>query len=333
MKLNLQTILQCAPLPMNNKLISAFNLREKLDLSKTNAFRALHRREWEYLDASVDIYDKWFLIWVYGVDSRTSRYLDELSKTVVEHYKCLGGVVKFPQKNPFDKGLIGEQNIVLEAPPAWFTVQENGIDFKVTLTEKQHTGLFLDQRNNRRWVLENSHSLRVANLFCFTSSFSVAALLGGAESVHSVDITKSVLTWGEKNLALNRIQNFPPNKRAFFYCDDVREWLRRQTNKTEKDPSLLYDLIICDPPTFSSGDKKHGKFDVEKEWTTLIKTCKKISKPGGQFLFSTNFQKSDIHKLKKPLDEAFKMVKIIPPPVDFPILENAPTFTHYFLCR
>ncbi len=318
---------------MNSDLITAFNLRKKLDLSKTTAFRALHRGEWQSLDVSVEIYGNWFLIWSYQASPKSQKLLDELVELVVTTYHSLGGVIKFPQKNPHEKGLISVQKVVLEKPPTWFTVQAKGIQLEVTLTEKQHTGLFLDQRDNRRWVFENSRGTRVANLFCFTSSFSVAAILGGAESVHSVDIAKSVLKWSEKNLALNNIENLNANKRAFFYCDDVRQWLKRQENKIVKDPSLKFDLIICDPPTFASGDKKHGVFDVEKEWAALVESCKKIANPNAQFLFSTNFQNTNISKLLKPLSLTFKEVKIISPPIDFPVLKNSPIFTHYFLCR
>ena len=318
---------------MNSELNKAFNLRKNLDLSKTNTFRALHRGEWRALDASIDIYGDWFLIWVYGTAPNSQKFIDELAQATTTHFQTKGGVIKFPQKNPHGKGLITEQVVVGTAPPPWFTVQENGMLFEVTLTEKQHTGLFLDQRDNRRWVFENSRGARVANLFCFTSSFSVAALLGGAESVHSVDITKSVLSWSEKNLALNDIKNPTENKRAFFYCDDVREWLRRQMGRVAKDPSLQFDIIVCDPPTFASGDKKHGVFDVEKEWVNLVEACRKIAKPGAHLLFSTNFQKSNVNKLQKPLNETFKTVKVLAPPPDFPALPNTPTFTHYFLCR
>lgn len=317
---------------MNNELKSAFNLREKLDLSATTAFRALHRGEWQAFDASLDIYGEWFLIWAYQANSNSQKYVDELAEAAMNTFQLKGGVIKFPQKNPHEKGLISEQKTFTQTPPPWFLVKENGAQFEVTLTEKQHTGLFLDQRDNRKWVRQNSQGARVANLFCFTSSFSVSALLGDAKSVHSVDITKSVLSWSERNLVINNIENTETNKRCFFYCDDVREWLKRQVNKSQKDNSLKYDIIICDPPTFASGDKKHGRFDLEKEWEGLLDSCKKIAKPGAHLLFSTNFQKTNVAKLKRSLSSAFKEIKDLPPPIDFPKINNTSTFTHYFLC-
>lgn len=290
----------------------------------TNAFRGVHRGEWPGLDIAADIYDKWFLIWLYDDDAK----IDNVIKFLTEKYDVKGGVAQLLQKNPHERGLVKERKLFGETPPPWFIVRENGSYFEVTLTEKQHTGLFLDQRDNRKWILENSKNKRVANLFSFTSSFSVMAARGGASSVHSVDIAGSVLKWSQRNFKIN---NLNEQGKYFFYADDVRAWLNKQQKLVEKKPEYKFDIIVCDPPTFASGDKKFGKFQVEKEWENLAKACAKITNSKAQLIFSNNSQKSSDRDFETPLKSIFKRVKRLPTPPDFDSPSSNLAFTRYYL--
>ena len=79
-----------------------------------------------------------------------------------------------------------------------FIVQEAGLGFIVNLSDYLDTGLFLDHRITRQMVKEESLNKNVLNLFCYTGSFSVYAAAGGAQSVSSVDLSKTYLNWTEK---------------------------------------------------------------------------------------------------------------------------------------
>ena len=74
-----------------------------------------------------------------------------------------------------------------EAAPPQFPVHENGLSFLVRAYDGFSTGLFLDQRENRRRVRELASGKRVLNLFAYTCGFSVAAAAGGAAQTVSVD--------------------------------------------------------------------------------------------------------------------------------------------------
>jgi 23S rRNA G2069 N7-methylase RlmK/C1962 C5-methylase RlmI len=271
------------------------------NLVSTNVFRALHRGEIAELELAVDIYGKYFCAFVYGdVDKHV---ITEISK----HYGCVGGVVKYPQKDPHNAGWVKELEVVGEKPTSWFEVNENGMRFKVTLTEKQHAGLFLDQRDNRNWVKENSKDKMVANLFSYTCSFSVAAGLGGAKKIHSVDISKPFLDWGKENFELNSLNV----KDHLFFADDVRDWLKRRLKSNDK-----FDIIICDPPSFSKGAKNQKPFKVEREWPELCESIAKIMNPKGTAIFSNNLQERPDKFFKNHLQNHF-VIEEVPTQADF----------------
>ena len=157
------------------------------------------------------------------------------------------------------------------------TCRELGLKYKIDLGAGYSTGLFMDQRDNRRF-LRALKPKRVLNLFSYTCAFSLAAAAEGAETV-SVDVAKKALDWGKENFALNQIEGV--NK---FYADDVRDVLRRQQSRGEK-----YDAIVLDPPTFAR--TKQGKvFRIEDELEALIAASLPLLTADGYLLLSTNFE-------------------------------------------
>ena len=164
------------------------------------------------------------------------------------------------------------------APPslAW-PVHENGLTFLVNLDDYLDTGLFLDHRPTRLLVRERSAGKRVLNLFAYTGSFSVYAAAAGAEHVTTVDLSNTYLDWARENFKANGLD---PGEHAFV-AEDVLAWL-------EKAQASSYDLVVCDPPTFSNSKKMDATFDVQRDHPALLNQCLQLLKPDGQLLFSTN---------------------------------------------
>jgi 23S rRNA (cytosine1962-C5)-methyltransferase len=156
-------------------------------------------------------------------------------------------------------------------------VQENGIRFYVNLSDYLDTGLFLDHRPTRVMAQALCRDKDVLNLFAYTGSFSVYAALGGARSVHTVDLSNTYLDWAKDNFRLNGLD--PANYR--FTAADVMALLPTL-------PSASYDLVICDPPTFSNSKKMQGVFDVQRDHPALLNQCLRLLRYEGQTLFSTN---------------------------------------------
>jgi 23S rRNA (cytosine1962-C5)-methyltransferase len=173
-------------------------------------------------------------------------------------------------------------------------------------------GLFVDQRENRRFVTQ-SKPARLLNCFAYTCSFSVAATSAGAETVN-VDLSKKSLERGRQNFALNALSA----EGHRFIADDVRPVLRRLDRRGEK-----FDMIILDPPTFSR--TKEGKaFHAENDFEELIASALEITERNGRILLSTNCETLDEQALERMARYCLKLSRRTgtlhrqSPPVDFP---------------
>ena len=174
-----------------------------------------------------------------------------------------------------------------------FIVEEQGNRFWVNLSDYHDTGLFLDHRNTRKMVEAEASGRRFLNLFCYTGAFSVYAARGGAASTLSVDMSNTYLAWARRNFELNGLSpETNVTERA-----DVTRWLAEVTARTPErgrparignDQGSRFDLIVCDPPTFSNSKKMLGSFDVQAQHPDIINGCLSLLSPEGILYFSTN---------------------------------------------
>ena len=158
-------------------------------------------------------------------------------------------------------------------------VQEHGLKFQVNLSDYLDTGLFLDHRPLRRQVRAEAQGRRVLNLFAYTGSFTVHAMAGGAASTTTVDLSNTYLDWARQNVELNgfRLGNGHGQVKA-----DVLQWLGGESDQA------IFDLIICDPPTFSNSTAMKQSWSVERDQAWLLWRLHARLAPGGTAYFSTN---------------------------------------------
>lgn len=161
-----------------------------------------------------------------------------------------------------------------------FIVEENGLKFIVNLSDYLDTGLFLDHRITRQMVKNEVQDKTVLNLFCYTGSFSVYAAAGGAKRIDSVDLSKTYLSWAERNMSLN----FPAYSAHNVVHADVLQYLKELKEES-------FDLIVMDPPTFSNSKRMDDVLDIQRDHVALINDCTKALTEGGILYFSTNFTK------------------------------------------
>jgi 23S rRNA (cytosine1962-C5)-methyltransferase len=181
-----------------------------------------------------------------------------------------------------------------EAAPERFLVTEHGMRLWVSLSEGLSTGLFVDQRENRRRVRELAQGARVLNLFSYTSSFSVAAALGGATRVVSVDQSRRPLEVARDNFRENGLD---PARHAFLQADAL-DWLLRARKKDER-----YELIVLDPPSFASS-AGGTPFSVAKRYGVVAERALALLAPGGRLLAVTNHRATSLGRLRRTLREA-----------------------------
>lgn len=176
-----------------------------------------------------------------------------------------------------------KEEIVLadsKLPERWIGAEEN-LKFHFRRDSGLSSGLFLDQRANRRWVSQNSSGKRVLNLFSYTGGFSVAAASAGATQVVTVDVSAKFNEWAKENFVLNRLDPLLPQFE--FRTMDARSYLAWAKKK-----GLNFDLVICDPPSFSRGES--GVFRIETDFEALLESCLAVTASTGCVLFSTNFE-------------------------------------------
>jgi 23S rRNA (cytosine1962-C5)-methyltransferase len=155
-------------------------------------------------------------------------------------------------------------------------VSEWHLSFGIDFGTGYSPGLFLDQRENRRYV-RHVAPRRLLNCFAYTCSFSLCAACSGARTVN-VDLSKKYLARGRENFALNEL----PTIDHRFIADDVRSVLPRLARKGEK-----FDAIILDPPTFSRSPR--GKtFRVQDDFGDLLMSALALTERDSRILVSTN---------------------------------------------
>lgn len=189
---------------------------------------------------------------------------------------------------------------------------EQHLKFGIDFAAGYSVGLFVDQRENRRFVRQTKPK-RVLNCFAYTCSFSVASSSAGGQTVN-VDLSKKSLERGRQNFVLNSLSI----EGHRFLADDVRPVLRRLARRGEK-----FDMIILDPPTFSR-TKGGEAFHVEKDFEELIVSALELTGGSARILLSTNCETMNEQALERMARYSLKLTRRSgtlhrpPPPVDFP---------------
>ena len=162
-------------------------------------------------------------------------------------------------------------------------VEEGGCKFWVNFEDYLDTGLFLDHRPIRSLIQRQAKGKRFLNLFAYTGSATVHAIMGGAVSSVTVDMSNTYLDWAKRNFDLNGIRG--DHKLARANCV---KWLAEQAAAK---PKPQFDLIFLDPPTFSNSKKMDEAFDVQNDHVQLLKNAAALLAPDGVLYFSTNFRR------------------------------------------
>lgn len=174
---------------------------------------------------------------------------------------------------PFKADLGQENEFLLGGSPDDVAI-ENGLRFHIDWLHGQKTGFFVDQRDNRSLLEHYAHRRDVLNMFCYTGGFSVYAMRGGAQTVHSVDSSAKAIDLVNANVELN----FPGDSRHKAFAEDAFRFLQQMEDGA-------YDLIILDPPAFAK--HKDALRNALKGYTRLnVRAFEKIRSGGILFTFS-----------------------------------------------
>lgn len=183
-----------------------------------------------------------------------------------------------------------------EIAPFWAT--EHGIQYQFDLLGNA-VGLYLDQRQNRAWIMENAHG-NALNLFAYTCAFSLCAAKSLATTgTISIDSSKAALNRGRENFEHNAI----PMDGHRFIVEDVQKYLERCLKNGTK-----FDTVICDPPSFGRAGKT--VFSLDEALETLVRLCVQVAAPGATILFCINHRKIRLARLRQAFETAARQARI-----------------------
>jgi 23S rRNA (cytosine1962-C5)-methyltransferase len=163
-----------------------------------------------------------------------------------------------------------------DKPPSETVVREDQIRFAVDVVKGQKTGLFLDQRDNRRRVAALASGATVLNLFSYNGGFSIAAALAGARATTSVDIAGPAIASAKRSFELSQIDVRDHEFAAmdvFDFAAQARESGRR------------WEVVVCDPPSFAPSAKHRGR--ALAAYRRLAAACMQLVDSGGVVVFAS----------------------------------------------
>lgn len=201
--------------------------------------------------------------------------------------------------------------VVHESAPAGATPQP----FVVKLDDGLSTGVFLEQRRNRRLVRELSAGKSVLNLFAYTGGFSVAAALGGATRTVTVDASLPALERARQNFGEAGIARSPEHR---FVAEDAFRFLAKQ-----KKESTRFDVCVLDPPSYST--TKQRRFVASSDYGELAADAFAVLASGGTLVACCNHRGTSLGKLRKMVQAGARLagreieqMKDVAPPFDYP---------------
>ena len=265
-----------------NKILSNYEkYRKEAENEGVSCYRIYDADIPEYA-AAIDIYEgKWINLAEYAAPADIDPDLAEkrLNEIIFVTERATGIDIEniYVKQRKSQKGK--NQYNRLASSNRFNIIRENGVKALVNFQDYLDTGIFLDHRPVRKLIQEMADGKRFLNLFCYTGTATLNAIKGGAISTVSVDASATYLDWAIANLRLN---GYPTDIENFFYRSDAIDWLWDTYDR--------FDLIFCDPPTFSNS-KDRAMFDVQRDHYRLIKAAAMHLAPGGTLIFSTNYRK------------------------------------------
>jgi 23S rRNA (cytosine1962-C5)-methyltransferase len=209
-----------------------------------------------------------------------------------------------------------------EEAPLEVVVEEAGCRFAVDVTAPLGVGFFIDMRLGRDAVARRAAGRRVLNLFSYTGAFSVRAAKEGATEVVAVDTAAKAHARARRNYELSGLD---PAKMEQV-TGEVAKTLERFAERKRR-----FDIVICDPPTFSHGQGPGRTFSAASDLADLAGAAGAVLEPGGLLAFASNSAKLSAADVDRALADGaaargfeLRVVERCGLPPDFPVHPGFP---------
>lgn len=227
------------------RLLSAYNVRKSIGVirreqgeDENTTFRLVHGEGDNLPGLIIDCYGKTAVMQAHSLGMHECRKEIAQALHEVTNGKIENIYYKSDTTLPFKSDIEKDNGFIIGGSKDNITI-ENGLKFHVDWLRGQKTGFFIDQRENRSLLERYAKNRSVLNMFCYTGGFSVYAMRGGAEIVHSVDSSAKAIELTNRNIELN----FPDDGRHTAFCDDAFKFMDKNDGR--------YDLVVLDPPAFA----------------------------------------------------------------------------------
>jgi 23S rRNA (cytosine1962-C5)-methyltransferase len=217
------------------------------------------------------------------------------------------------------------------------TAQEWGLTYRV---RGRHAGqdplLFLDLRNARGWIKQNSLGKSVLNLFAYTCGVGLCAAAGGAREVWNLDFATRNLAVGKENGALN-----PELPTMTFVQSDYFPAIRqlaglpvthRRSQRLPNYPRLeprQFDRVFLDPPAWAKS--AFGTVDLHRDYQSLLKPALLATAENGILVCCNNLAKvsmkewqESVVRCASKLGRPVRDIQTLIPDEDFPSFDSQP---------
>lgn len=301
--------------------------------------RALHRRYWLWLDPDTTAFRVFhaeadgapgLAVDLYGEHLVAHLYDEAIphEETIVEtlaSFESVAGI--YVKRRPRQANTLVDtrRGEVAPAKPVWGTaapeamvILESGIEHSVRLGDGLSTGIFLDQRDARERIRRESEGALVLNLFAYTGGFSLAAAVGGASSVASVDVSRGALDVAVESMA--RI-DYDAHETWRHDCFEAIKIMAKKDRR--------FDIVVADPPTYSK--HKKSRWTSGKDWVRLAEACFSVCAPKARLLMSSNDARMTRKRMRGHLREGAQRAGVsiarmvdLRDPIDFPTYGEHP---------
>jgi 23S rRNA (cytosine1962-C5)-methyltransferase len=276
------------------RIARALALRREL-VHGTTGYRMVHGESDGLPGVVADRYGAFAVLKLYsaGLVPHRSAIVEAL-RAEAEGLEGVFGRDEVPRDDDDEGGAPAGRVLWGAEPPELLAIDEHGMRLLVDVRRGQKTGHFLDQRENRRMVRGLAADRPEAlNLFSYTGGFSVAAALGGAKHVVSVDVDQDAIRLARENFRANGLD---PADHAFA-AEDCFEILARYRREGRR-----FDLVVCDPPAFA---KSQRAVDAAiAGYASLNRAALAVVAPGGLLVTASCSARVSVEQFTDAVKEA-----------------------------
>lgn len=249
---------------LGNKIKTAISRRKPL-LKHTDGYRVVFGENDGLPGLICDKYADVLVLKLYS--AIWIPYLDWIVESLKENLECNTIVLRLSRLLTKSKthNLVEGQILHGDLSDPEVIIKEYGVNFKINVLKGHKTGFFLDHRDNRYRIQQMSKNKNVLDVFAYAGGFSIHALVGGALSATSVDISSQALELATQNAYLNKHKGS-----HLTLCGDAFKLLEDLIHQNKK-----YEIVIIDPPAFAKSIK---------EISLALSQYKRLAKLGAQLV-------------------------------------------------